>query len=68
MKKFLSLAVLLLTLLAVNDAKAQNYSSENANPCKGSGIWCRAINSDADIYTEVYDSNASAPDYSKIYR
>jgi len=45
-------------LLAVTDAKAQNYSSEMGGTCNGTGIWCRALNSDADIYTEVYDESA----------
>jgi len=58
MKKSLYFAFLLLTLLAVCDAKAQNYSSEMGGTCNGTGIWCRALNSDADIYTEVYDESA----------
>ncbi|MCR5070146.1 MAG: hypothetical protein K6A78_10215 [Prevotella sp.] len=58
MKKSLYFAFLLLTLLAVCDAKAQNYSSEMGGTCNGTGIWCRAMNSNADIYTEVYDESA----------
>lgn len=58
MKKSLYFTFLLLTLLAVTDAKAQNYSSEMGGTCNGTGIWCRALNSDADIYTEVYDESA----------
>ncbi len=58
MKKSLYFAFLLLTLLAVTHAKAQNYSSEMGGTCNGTGIWCRALNSDADIYTEVYDESA----------
>ncbi len=68
MKKSLYFAFLLLTLLVVTDAKAQNYSSESyANTTCTSqsvGIWCKAQQSSADIYTEEYDDDWDY-DYSK---
>ena len=61
-------AFLLLTLLVVTDAKAQNYSSESyANTTCTSqsvGIWCKAQQSSADIYTEEYVDDWDY-DYSK---
>lgn len=56
MKKSLYFAFLLLTLLAVTDAKAQNYSSEMGVGDMIKRAWDNAQNSNADIYSEVYDN------------
>ena len=62
MKKILTLAVLLLTLLPVVEVAAQSYGNESYGSntsctSQSTGIWCRAQASNADIYTEVYDED-----------
>ena len=49
------LAIVLLNLLSLTEVSAQNYSSETGKTCTGTGIFCEAMNSEADIYTRVYD-------------
>lgn len=61
MKRFLLLAVLLLNLLV--EVNGQNYSSETygSNTTWNSDLselWSRAQESNADIYTEVYDADS----------
>ena len=62
MKKILTLAVLLLTLLPVVEVAAlsygnESYGSNTSCTSQSTGIWCRAQTSNADIYTEVYDED-----------
>ena len=69
MKKSLYFAFLLLTLLAVTDAKAQNYSSEYIIL---NDLWERAQKSNSSIYVEVYDNDTSSvydewKDFCKYY-
>ncbi|MBQ3805386.1 MAG: hypothetical protein II844_06215 [Prevotella sp.] len=63
MKKILSLAVLLLTLLPVVEVAAQSYGNESYGSntsctSQSTGIWCKAQASNADIYTVVYDEDS----------
>ena len=67
MKKILTLAIFLLTLLPMTEVNAQGYSSETSNTActsQSTGIWCRAMESNADIYTEVYQASYEFDDYS----
>ena len=66
MKKALMLAIVLLNLLSLTEVSAQNYSSETGRTCTGTGIYCSAMNSEADIYTIVFDdSGYEFDDYSE---
>ena len=66
MKRILILAIVLLNLLSLTKVSAQNYISETGSTCTGMGIYCSAMNSDADIYTEVYnESSYEFEDYSE---
>jgi len=58
-KKILTLAILLLTLLPVTESMAQSYSSEATLGELVRNAWNNAQNSNADIYSEVYDENYS---------
>lgn len=55
MKKVLSLAILLLNLFVANNVHAQSYSSELGVGDLIKKAWDNAKNSNAEIYTEVYD-------------
>jgi hypothetical protein len=54
-KKILTLAIILLTLLPATEVSAQNYSSETSLWDLINKAWNNAMESDADIYTDVYD-------------
>ncbi len=67
MKRILVLAIVLLNLLSLTEVSAQNYSSETGKTCTGTGIYCSAMNSEADIYTIVFDdSGYEFDDYSEF--
>lgn len=59
MRKFLYLAILLLNLFVANNVQAQSYSSELGVGDLIKKAWDNALNSNADIYAEVYDGNYS---------
>ena len=53
MKKILTLAIILLTLLPATEVSAQNYSSETSLWNMINNAWNNAMDSNADIYTAV---------------
>ena len=50
----------------MTEVSAQNYSSETGSTCTGTGILCDAMNSEADIYTIVFDEYGYVFENSKV--
>lgn len=64
MKRILVLAIVLLNLLSLTEVSAQNYISETEIGALLSKILADAMNSDADIYSVVFDESYGISDFS----